>query len=227
MASQAASALDAALAEIAELVSADPAPRGGLSPQPALSKALARASVVLVVSHLERFVRASNEAAAIAVNDRGTFGERLPELLKLRHARLPIDEASQTQWHKRSTGLVDFVTGNAWLWSAGTAGGLDPARLVDWMKTPHPRSLVKYYRTWGVHDVFDAITRTPHTRADLYLRLAEVVEKRNAIAHGDASMDATRSDIRAYVTAVAVFGGRADRVLAARLARLTGGTRPW
>ena len=227
MASQAAAALSAGIAEVAELLRADPAPAGGISPAPDLSKALARASVVLIVSHLERFIHASNEAAALRINATATTGDRLPHLLRLRHSRLAIDEVFHTQWLKRGTGLAKLVSDNSWLWTDGTAGTLDHDRVLDWMKTPSPRSLVKYYRVWGVDNVFDAITRAPHVRGDLLLRLTEVVDKRNAIAHGDASVNPTTADVRAYLRAVATFVARTDRLLARRLATITGNARPW
>jgi len=120
-----------------------------------------------------------------------------------------------------------FVGANAWLWQAGTSGELDHKRLVDWMKSPHPKYLIRHYRAWGVADVFASITRAPHTRTDLYLRLAEVVDKRHAIAHGDASVDATSSDIRAYVAAARTFGARVDRLLAAQISLFASVPRPW
>lgn len=227
MASQAAAALTAGVAEVIELLRADPAPQGGISPRPALSKAIARASVVLIVSHLERFIYASNEAATLRISSTATAGDRLPNLLRLRHSRLTVDDVFHTQWLRRGPGLEQLVAGNSWLWTNGAAGTLNHERLLDWMTTPNPKSLVKYYRIWGVDNVFNSITRGSQVRADLLLRITEVVDKRNAIAHGDASVDPTRADVRAYLRAVATFAYRTDRLLARRLATITGNARPW
>lgn len=182
---------------------------------------------MLLVGHLERYVRAVNEEAVAFLNDSSAPSAALDELIRLRHARRAIDELAQTQWHHRANSLASLFEGNAWLWTGGTAGELSHERLIDWMKSPNPKSLVKYYRGWGVHDVYESITRAQHTRQDLRLRIGEVVDKRNAIAHGDASVQATPSDVLTYRRAIRRFVDRCDRLLARRLARITGLPPPW
>ena len=75
--------------------------------------------------------------------------------------------------------------------------------------------------------VFTSITRTQHTRSSLWLRIEELVRKRNAIAHGDGSAEATKGDVRAYQTAARVFCDRADRLLSRQLASLCDVAQPW
>jgi hypothetical protein len=95
------------------------------------------------------------------------------------------------------------------------------------MKAPTPRNLVRYYGYWGIDDIFTAITRTPHTRSNLRLKLEELVQKRNNIAHGDASVDATQADVASYEAAVKTFCTRADAQIARRISRLLNGQHVW
>ena len=105
--------------------------------------------------------------------------------------------------------------------------GLDHERLLTWMKAPTPKNLVRYYRYWGIGDIFDDITRTSHTRTELWLRLDELVRKRNNIAHGDATTEATPTDLRSYTRSALRFCERADRQMARALRRLVPATPPW
>jgi hypothetical protein len=95
------------------------------------------------------------------------------------------------------------------------------------MKSPKPKSLMNYFAMWGIPDIFKAITRRPHTQTDLRLRLASLVDKRNQIAHGDHSVDATPAEIRQYRGAVRDFCARADSAIARHAARSVGGGKPW
>ena len=96
-----------------------------------------------------------------------------------------------------------------------------------WMKSPSPKALMRYFRYWGIDDIFTRITRASHTRDDLWRRLKELVDKRNSIAHGDLATSATASDVRAYLKAVQRFAVRSDVALAQQLATMCGIDRPW
>jgi|SRR5215216_762096 len=219
------SALVLAVSEINELTSAHPT-AGAIIPT-ALSRVLGRASVVLLSSHFERYFYAINEEAVTFLNSCGLTGERVPETLRLVHSKQPISEIEQTSWENRSRSLAEFISTDAWLWGTGVTGSLEHQRILAWMKAPKPESLVRFYRYWGIQDIFAAITRRPTTRGSLRLLVQELVDKRNNIAHGDFSAQATRSDVRRYSHTVLTFCERADRVFARELRRLSGTTVPW
>jgi hypothetical protein len=130
------------------------------------------------------------------------------------------DSLVETSWEKRGDALRTFIASETWLWTTGRVGLLEHERLLMWMKAPTPRNLVRYYRYWGIDDIFGVITRRQHTRTDLRLKIDELVRKRNNIAHGDATTEATRADVRSYREATRIFCERADRHLSRALKKL-------
>jgi hypothetical protein len=59
------------------------------------------------------------------------------------------------------------------------------------------------------------------------MRIDELVTKRNNIAHGDFTVEATYLDVVQYRSAVKTFCERADRRMSSQLARLAAAKRPW
>jgi hypothetical protein len=220
-------ALEEGLAEVAHLLRADPTPRGKLSADVGLTRAVTRACVVILCSHFERYLRAVNEEAVGLVNQSGVQGQSLPEGLRLQHSRVGIRRLAATEWTKRGAGLRDFAWSDAWLWCIAEKGQLDHASVLDWMKSPMPRNVRRLYQLWGVDDIFRSITRRTNTRRQLFLKMRELVEKRNNIAHGDIATEATANEIREYQATVAVFCERADRLLGRKLGGPLGVGCPW
>jgi hypothetical protein len=220
--------LSQALVEIEDLERGNPSKFGRKPVDPALTRAIGRASVVLLSSHFERYVHAVNEEATEYINRQQVPAAKFPEQLRLLHTKLPVDELGLCAWENRSTKLTGFVDNDGWLWSSGaTTGLLQHARLLLWMKSPKPDSLIRFYKYWEIDDIFRSITNTSHTYQDLRLRLRELVEKRNNIAHGDVTAEATQHDVRLYSKAVWNFCSRADRKLAMRIRDLLQVQRPW
>jgi RiboL-PSP-HEPN len=140
---------------------------------------------------------------------------------------IPIDDLSKTGWERRSDKLKSFVAEDGWLWSPGTAGSLFHDRLLTWMKSPGPESLIRYFKSWGVDDIFTAVTRSPTTRSALWLGVKGLVDLRNKIAHGDYDAQATQSDVKRYMGFARQFCERADRRLATQIVRSFNVPRPW
>ena len=191
-------------------------------------KAHGRACVVLLSSHLERYIYASNEEAIELLNLCGSPLNLLPQTFLLLQSREAVDELAKTSWENRGPKLASFSADHAPLWATGaTTGSLSASQNLVWMKTPNPRSIVRYYASYGIPDIFDGITRRTHTRAELRLALTELVEKRNQIAHGDSTSQALPSDVARYLRAVRKFATSADRVLGRALSRRSGGMATW
>ncbi len=191
---------------------------GGALHNPAASRAIGRASVVLLSSHFERYHYGLFEEITDALNAGKVPSECLPSELRLRHSRRPVDHLGSTQWDQRANGLSNFATNEATLWRKGDlVTCLQSTHLLEFMKSPKPDELVKLYRCLGIPDIFAAVTRRPHTRSALRMRIQSLVDKRNAIAHGDASEDVTQSDVDSYLRAALQFCRSVDRVAARSL----------
>lgn len=217
-----------ALDEVSQLGAASHPTLGPRAPLSlSLARAVGRGQIVLLSSHFERYIYAVNEELVGYLNQAQIAGDRLPLSIRLQHSMLPIDELAKRGWERRKDKLTGFVTQEAWLWSAGLPGSLMPDRLLTWMKAPAPANLVRYFRSWGLADVFTLVTRRPHTRAALWLGVQGLVELRNNIAHGDFSAQATQADVRRYMGHIRMFCERVDRLLAAHVARTLSIQRPW
>src|SRR5262245_34613330 len=124
MPSNALSNLIAGLKEVEVLRSANPSRVGRKPRKPELSQVVGRACVVLLSSHLERYIRALHEEACEWTNSKSVKGVLLPKMLKLRHSGHVLEEIFSTQWDNRSDQLEDFGVSNAWLWNALLDGSL-------------------------------------------------------------------------------------------------------
>ena len=227
MSSEALSGLREGVQEIAALESVNPTPTGAAPVAASSTRVVGRASVVLLCSHFERYFYRVNEETAEWLYRVGITGDQLPEALRLLHSKTAIDDLAGMDWLKRATKLANLAADEMWLWQPGVKGRPVHRRWLSWMKSPSPDDLVRYYGYWGISNIFEAITRTKTTKADLWLRLRTMVEKRNNIAHGDMSEQATPRDVRGFTKSVLTFCERADRKLSARVRVLFRTGAPW
>lgn len=229
MASAALEGLRAGLLEISAMQRANPSPQagGGLT-RPAVVRAIGRAEVVLLSSHFERYLYALNEEAVTVVLNGSIPAGKLPEEVRLLHSRPPVDALAQTAWDRRADKLRTMSEFESEIWlDHVVVSYLDAERLLSWMKTPNCKSVARVFRIWGIPDIFSAVTRKKIHRQALWMRLNELVEKRNNIAHGDLSVEARHLDIVQYRGAVKKFCESADRAMATALARNLHCPRPW
>ena len=227
MASQSLQALKTSISEIHELQLLNTGTiRIGINPS-RLIRVAGRASVVLLYSHFEKYIYAINEEAADYINSTGIIGELIPETIRLMHSKDTIEDLADTEWTRRANQLEQFVSTDCWLWSENMAGQIQPERILTWMKSPKPDNILRYYKYWGIDDIFSTITRSNHTRSSLWLQIQTLVEKRGNIAHGDATSEATKGEIGQYSKAVLTLCERADRILSKQIHQLFDVSSPW
>lgn len=216
------------LSEIDALQSVQPSPTGAAPSNPDTTRAINRASIVLLNGHLERYLRSLNEEAADLVLQHAVSSDRLPVVLRLQHTRVLVDGIVPVQWDNREAKLVELFSSEPDLWRSGSpVSAITPEFLLRWMKSPNPKAIRRFFRLWGVDDIFHVIARKPTTRSEFELRLDELVSKRNAIAHGDPNVAATQRDILAYRQVVMRFCERGDRAMARSLQSGLAIPRPW
>jgi hypothetical protein len=227
MPSKALDALLSAVVEIEDLARAN-AVAGSVPKDPLRSRALGRASVVLLCSHFERYLHALIEELVGFLNSSNVSNNQIPEEFRLLHSKNAIDDLALIEWNKRTEKLGIFVESEAWMWSkAPGSGTISHTHLLNWMKSPKVKSIIRMFRYWQINDIFAEITSKPHTRQDLLLRLTELVDKRNNIAHGDITTEASPREVKLYSMAVVTFCKRADRRMSIQIARIFDLSRPW
>lgn len=227
MTSQALLSLNEAMMEVTELGQLSGIAVGNASGMRA-ARGLGRARVVLLSSHFERYFYAVNEEAVELLNMCQNTTVSVSNEFRLVHSRQPIDEMGRKEWSNREMSLQDFIENEAWLWTpSANRKPLKHDRLLAWMTSPTPKNLVRYYKYWGIHDMFSRITRKPTTRQRLWLAIQEIVDKRNSIAHGDVLAQATDEDISRYLTSVTTFCERADRLFGRAVGGVLGLRSAW
>ena len=222
MPSKALTAFESELPEVEDLLTAKHDQDRGV-------RAIRRASTVALSGHYERYLYALDEEAIEAVNARGIGGLSLPQPLRLYHTKPAVKLLYETNWDQqpRVVALERFVQEEMWLWSSGLAGTLVQGRLLEFMTAPTPLQVMRYFGYWGIGDIFSAITRAPHVRSRIYVKILELVDRRNGIAHGDPSVEPTYQDVVSYRKAVRTFCSRVDQRMSKRLGELIGTGPVW
>jgi hypothetical protein len=118
--------------------------------------------VVLLSSHFERYLYGMCEEIITHLNLNGINNLQIPAELRLLHSKALIDEIAETAWNNRAQKLEAFVATEAWLWTTNAStGNFFHGHLLDWMKSPKPKDVIRMFKYWGINDIFTSITTKP------------------------------------------------------------------
>ncbi len=222
--------LRAGVEEVRSLRKHVPSPSRARPHQQALTAhiALQRACTVLLCSHLERYIYSLNEEATDWLNSSSVPAARLPEPLLLIQSKSSLEEIAQQDWIHRAGKLRAFSSRQTQFWQEGaTVDSLVAAETIAWMKAPKTPDLIRLFGYYGIDDIFQRITRKDRTFRELKRDIQELVDSRNGIAHGDATVQPGHLEVTRYLGAVQRFCERTDKKLSTALAEICSSCRPW
>lgn len=214
MTSQSFQDLSARLAEVASLSQADPARSADFS-RTQFSGAVNRASIVLLSAHLEGYLEDVVVEAMDSLVQHSALVENIPRLLRALHVEDHIATMEPVKDRKaRAVRIEKLFKAEASWWVHGAvvqATMLRQQTVCSEMSNPGAREVKQFLELVGVD--LDAYLRS--TGADDLLRqLNGLVGRRNAIAHGEVSAQATYSDVDAYMTLVEGLCSEIDSAIA-------------
>jgi RiboL-PSP-HEPN len=231
MSSTALQELELGLQEVLALRQHPPRLFGGARSNPAMLRATIahrRACVVLLCSHYERYLYALNDLVVDYLNQCALPSSDIPIKIRLLQARRPIDEMSRMHWDNREQELISFIAEHASMWnSQANVQSLTASPILESMKSPKVDDVIKFFRLFGIQNIFDRVTTKNTGRSRLTRGLAALVDNRNGIAHGDQTVMPERTELTTYVHVVRDFCTRADKALGKSLERMTNLAPPW
>jgi hypothetical protein len=194
-----------------------------------LANALLRGSVVLLSSHLERYVESLVVEAVDALNLASLTADVIPEVLQLAVISEPVRQAHETKDSaKKASKLRALVDGYAWFWEATQACKLSSEVLIRSFDNPLPERIRVILRNFGISDAVGlavAQYENPDRRL-IEAKVQELVEKRNAVAHTGMTFDLTKADVVSYLVSTHRLVRGLDVVVGQAIQDVTGAW-PW
>lgn len=185
------------------------------------SNAIARAAIVLLAGHLERYLNdlAREAAATIKISwSNATLGQRRIVVLRVLGALKEIDEQYRSNDFSKEAALenckydvercasyFDIASAFADLQLKGFYRHNGPRAVERLLQDLHPDS----------KKFFDWIEGRKLDRGRVWTVLEQLVEYRTGIAHGDMTIQPTHGDARLYVDTAVVIAREADSFLRA------------
>ena len=181
-----------------------------------LANALYRASVVLLSSHLERYIESLVVEAIDAINFAMPTVDQLPELLRLTQIeqslravhsavsdpRDPDKVLDKREMINKVQAFKAFLDDYDYFFNdSQPCTKLNVNILIDRFSNPSPHKIVHLFRQFGFHNVVQrAISReSKPDKANIEGMVNELIEKRNAIAHTGMTTNLTRENIIVYL----------------------------
>lgn len=194
-----------------------------------LANALHRGSVVLLSSHLERYIESLVVESIDAINLARLPATRLPECLLMKSIERKLYTAHMATKRAKKASLLKELAGDyTWFWDGVTPCKLSSAALVDDFNNPLPARIDRMFLVFDINDVVGkavGLSKDPG-RAIIEAKVRELVEKRNSVAHTGMTFDVTRQDVIIYFRCTYRLVQGIDIVVGKSIQSLTG-TWPW
>ena len=180
--------------------------------------ALCRASVVLLSSHVEAFVKELGETALDAFYSKKVSRAKVSSSVFYNISKDVIDEMSKlTESDKIAQKLFDFLEVDLGFWSKdGPFPSQIPSdRFNKGFSSPAFSKIGKYFGRFGYRDFKRDIGRKLAAQSQQTINtLDHMVDVRNNIAHGDESATKTPSEVDGMISTIALFCRSTDDVFA-------------
>ncbi|MFN8490443.1 MAG: MAE_28990/MAE_18760 family HEPN-like nuclease [Caldilineaceae bacterium] len=195
-----------------------------------LANALYRGSVVLMSSHLERYVEALVVEAIDAINLNKPNVNTIPPSLRMAQIRQPLRHAHEIEDIVAKTNMLrSLVTDYAWFWdSSHPCDKLRGDDLINEFDNPLPKRIRLLFAPFGNSDVVGPAISLDKSDARplIEIKVRELVEKRNAIAHTGMTADLTREDVITYLSCSRRLVRGIDRIFGKQIQAIIGNW-PW
>ena len=177
-----------------------------------LANAITRSCTVMLVAHFEGFVKSGLTELIDEICLAKPPARRVPEALLELHTRERIQEIFGTEGPERIQRTRRLFALYAPLWDDDRAINpqiLSAKILARQFTSAKPEVLVEVFSLLGVNDLSgqldDQVNRASAGRGEsgssikVSLKLTEIVERRNKIAHGDKNEKPTSTEVKGYM----------------------------
>lgn len=184
------------------------------------NNAIRRASVVLLVSHFESFLRSLGEGFVDVLSSGTVESRSIPTGIRELHTLPRLQEIASTNDSKQRHSLLRKLGEISALWNdaakppPGTLSAWKVSREITSAKAEKIDHLFLLMGSTGpVCDGDLDIAEEDDAVISLNIRLAlnDVVQCRNDIAHGDSSRKPTQEDVDRYILFLKALAGRLQR----------------
>jgi hypothetical protein len=171
--------------------------------------ALCRGALVLLSSHIEAYVKELGECLLDAIFTKSVCRSKLSASFFYHASKVVLDKIRDTGEPERiSSDVFEFIRSDADLWSKVGAlpRPVDAEQFNLGFANPKFEKIKKYLSRFGYGTLRHDMNRI--LRADAVVvvgNLDQIVDIRNAIAHGEASAKKTPSEVRTLIMSATTF----------------------
>lgn len=190
----------------------------------ALANALCRGSVVLLCSHLEGYIESLVVECVDAINANSLQVGLLPMELRIVQMEQPLRSAHEAQNQRKLEAIRNLFSNYAWLGDdRSVTQVLASEPITRKFSNSSPKEIRKLFSFFGIPDVIGsalALDTGPNI-GQVERKVAELVDKRNIIAHNAMALIVTPQQLPEYLRASVRFACYLDIAVGQGVQRLT------